>query len=242
MDNTRGKIFGIIFGVLAPPICLYFDPVLFTPHVPAPIGGMLPLWLRTPIYILSILCVLVYLFVLAKLPRPKWTNWLFAWVLLYGMMVAIVIGIVLLPLSILGIFLFGAGLLGLIPFITATCYWIAYRKVERIVCTGERRRHMIMHVTPSCMLFVISVFICLFWNWRIEVELKNVMVSPQGKRMTVMSNYAKLSGGDFERLFMKVGGLPDNDPRRQEIAQIYEELTGRNFEEDIKWFSDFDRD
>jgi hypothetical protein len=110
--------FDLVFGIFAPIACFIFDPIVFQ----SVIGGapLLPEY-QTITYLISGFEIAVLCFWLVFREGPELQNAVIGGALFLGGSFCLVIGIVLLPFSVMGL-LVGIGVFGFIPFLTAIVY------------------------------------------------------------------------------------------------------------------------
>lgn len=201
-SERRWAIAGWIFGVVLPLLCFALDgvlQVLFAPGVPTDPGiGPMPLlgraW-RLPVVASVGLGVFAMGLWLWQRGRSRSFAWFAAPLLLYGFGVALTIGIVLIPFSVIGLLAL-IGLLGFIPFVTAIVffYWW-FRALEETRCLW------IAGVVSIAVALGLSALAVTVQRWtltaprpeaatrvtvgpgRLEVEGGRViLVQPQGRR------------------------------------------------------------
>ncbi len=118
--TTRQLVYDIMFGIVLPILCFIFDPIVFSGD--GFINGLVPLaQFKLFVYLsasLSILTLAVWLLASRAL---KSSGGIIAGILLSGAICSFLIGILILPLSILGL-VFVIGALGFTPFFTAFVY------------------------------------------------------------------------------------------------------------------------
>ncbi|MET0646919.1 MAG: hypothetical protein ABW208_09890 [Pyrinomonadaceae bacterium] len=112
--------FDVLFGVVMPVLCFYFDPIVFK-------GGLVDgggLYRPHQLYAYTIsavemvaLCTLLFATGRAR-SRPA----ALAGMLLAGAAFSLAVGLAILPFSVIGLVFFLAGLLGFVPFLTAFVY------------------------------------------------------------------------------------------------------------------------
>lgn len=114
------RSFDFIFGIAAPILCLYFDPIVFRGDgCYGPILGRV----TTFAYVGVGLEVALLAIWLVFSHRLGTSGDFVAGVFGIGAVVSFGVGLVILPFSLIGILLLGLGLLGFIPFLTAIVYW-----------------------------------------------------------------------------------------------------------------------
>lgn len=113
-----------IMGVFLPMICFYFDPIVFRSGFGD--DGLLSDY-RLPAYVLAFSAIMAQAAWLLWGERLGWLRSIIGFVLLSATVAALLIGLVLFPISVLGI-MFLIGLLGFTPFFAAMVYWRTARK------------------------------------------------------------------------------------------------------------------
>jgi len=111
------RTFDVVFGLLAPVLCFYFDPIVFQ-------GNLLgePLYGDYQMFAYLVTAIEVSVLVLWLFgPRVRAIGALLGGVLIAGSVFSTVVGIAILPFSLLGL-LAVIGVLGFIPFFTAFVY------------------------------------------------------------------------------------------------------------------------
>lgn len=115
-QTSAQKKFDWIFGVVLPVVCFFFDPIVFVS------GGMEHLHdYKIGVYLLTYVSIMAMVAWLLWREKLKWLNAVLAGLFAAGALVALTIGIVIFPISLVGlIFLIGA--LGFTPLITSVIY------------------------------------------------------------------------------------------------------------------------
>jgi hypothetical protein len=120
--QATGKqtVFDVLFGIVLPVLCFIFDPIVFRGNF---FGGM-PLFgqLTFLAYSIAFIEILVLAVWLCGRERLGARAIAMGGFLLTGALISLLIGILILPLSLIGI-LFLIGILGFTPFVTAFVFW-----------------------------------------------------------------------------------------------------------------------
>lgn len=128
--------FDWVFGVILPIICFAFDPIVFRD------GDALGMWLgkfQVFAYVLSIASIMSMAAWLLWRERLGWAIPFLAGLFAAGSVVSLIVGIALLPLSLLGLIIL-IGVLGFTPFFTAFVYLRnSYRALYRYDLFGETK-------------------------------------------------------------------------------------------------------
>ena len=117
------KIFDVIFGIVAPVICIIIDPGIIRPPFDSCVGT-LTVFNQYAMFMYAAMAIgIVSLTIwLALNDTLKDAAPFFAAVFAIGVLFALTIGITILPVSVYGLALMGLGALGFIPFLTALTY------------------------------------------------------------------------------------------------------------------------
>jgi hypothetical protein len=118
-DRTEPQlVFDVVFGLLAPVLCFYFDPLVFK-------GGFVgqPLYPSYQLFTYAITALAVSVLAVSMLFDRRLGRWsrVVGGVLINGAVFSSVIGFAIFPYSLLGLMI-AIGLLGFIPFLTAFVY------------------------------------------------------------------------------------------------------------------------
>jgi hypothetical protein len=111
-------VFDLLFGVVAPVLCFVFDPVVFKSWEFGP--PLFPQY-QAFVYLVSGIEILILIIWIACGERLQHISGVVGGMLMSGAIFSGLIGLVLLPFSILGL-AFGIGLFGFIPFLTGLVY------------------------------------------------------------------------------------------------------------------------
>ncbi len=183
--------FDWVFGVILPVVCFVFDPIVFKGGA-AEFGEIKPF-----AYILSFVLVMAMSAWLIWGEKLKWLNAFLAGLFLVGGIISLGIGIILLPLSLVGL-IFIIGILGFTPLFTSIIYLrCAFRAYQTAKPFLEKR------VLNNA--FVLSAIFSFVIPYVVNVEIKKAMDEMiNGDAQTVRSNARKLKYVaplvNFERL------------------------------------------
>lgn len=109
------KRFDWFFGVLLPVICFTFDPIVFTSETAL---GKYKAFAYTLSFV-SVMAMAAWLIWGAKL---KWLNAFLAGLFVVGGFISLGIGIIIFPISLIGLFFYFIGALGFTPLFTAVVF------------------------------------------------------------------------------------------------------------------------
>lgn len=136
-------VFDIFFGIVAPILCYLFDPIVFQARIFDRSPGFLHSvrWSVCGLAVLAMVCLTVWLAFGRARPR---LDALLGGGMLAGALLAFAIGVVILPLAVLGLFYYFVGVFGFIPFVTFRVFWrnmrLAWRHARRRAGAGIAAR------------------------------------------------------------------------------------------------------
>jgi len=156
--------FDWIFGVVLPVVCIFFDPVFFSARVGTPLFGTFQIF----VYCLSFTGIVTMMAWLIWGKRLKWLNAFIAGLFLTCGAVALIIGVFVLPYSLMGLIIL-IGALGFTPLFTGIVY---LRNGVRAVGAAEQlfsRKTLIYTVILSVLAsgiipYVINVEVNRRWT------------------------------------------------------------------------------
>ena len=220
--------FDWLFGVILPAVCFFFDPIVFRGDVwgAAMFGAYKPF-----AYILgfsSIMAMTAWLMWGAKL---KWLNPFLAGLFAVGGVVSLAVGIVIFPISLLGLIVL-IGALGFTPLFSAVVY---LRNSSRAFGAAKPflNKKLIIYSFAISMLFSAVIPFVTY----AEAE-KSMNGLKYGDEETIRYQMAKLRYMapliNFDLLAVDYHRSTDEartTPRMKAIAEFYKEMTGNNMDE-----------
>ena len=121
--TCQQSMFDWLFGLIMPAICFYFDPFVFRSET----GGALLERYQFSTYMISGLAIMAMVTWLLFAPKLAVLNSLFSGLFAISGVIALTIGIILFPFSLIGMF-FIIGVLGYVPFFTS---FVLFRNAVR---------------------------------------------------------------------------------------------------------------
>lgn len=237
---TRAQLrFDVIFGLVLPVLCFAFDPIVFR--------GDFGLIGREGVYhsvrlfaytasALEIATLACWLFVIRKYPvwsRPA------GGVMAAGALFSFVLGVAILPFSVIGMLFVGVGALGFIPFVTALVYLRNARRALRLNRRGSPVRGGASAAFAFGLAFALGAPAVAQRGANAIIKGASAEVVAGGElsplRQRVVRALALLSGETCYDLAEEYGRQPDAE-RRARLAEAYREVTGK----DISSFRDRD--
>src|SRR5687768_16743997 len=116
--TTPQLIFDVTLGLLAPVLCFYFDPVVFQGNLIGPLYSGYQLFA----YSITAIAICMLMVWLAFGRRLRSFGALLSGFLYAGAVFSVVIGVAILPISVIGLMMI-IGVFGFTPFFTAFAYW-----------------------------------------------------------------------------------------------------------------------
>jgi hypothetical protein len=222
-------IFDVTVGMILPVLCLVFDPLVFR-------GGLMgrPMLGDYQFFAYGLIAIeIVALGVWLAMGRRagEWCGVL-GGVMIAGAAFSAVIGLLLLPLSVIGL-VFIVGVLGFMPFVTAFIYWRNARRA--LAAAGARMSRAALYLTLA-LGAIVPVGAPAFAHWRvkrtIEVSLSEVLAGGDVRTDAATRRLSYLSWfieGEFDQLVLAYDR--ETDPARKErLARAYREITGDDIE------------
>jgi len=223
--NTQ-KGFDWAFGVVLPLICMMADPIVFKGHGLA--HGSPVLGSAKPFaYLLSFISIFIMVGWLLLGNRLKSSGALVAGTFFAGSAISFVVGVVLLPLSLIGMFML-IGFLGFTPLFSAFVYlrngFRAYRSAE--VFLENRIR---LGITLLAGLFSLTI------PYVVNREINAYVSEMVGGNAAIIYSHAERIKYfaplvDFSRLGGHYCNSPDSK-EHQALTEVYQRFTGGSIED-----------
>lgn len=232
---TRAQVrFDVIFGLILPVLCFVFDPIVFRGN--SNLLGYDGMYQRVRLFAysasaLEIATLACWLFVVRK--YPAWSRPV-GGVMAAGALFSFALGVLILPLSVIGLLFVGIGALGFIPFVTALVYLRNARRALRLNRTG----------TPvsggATAAFVFGLAFALGMPAVAQRGATRIVrnasaeavagdrLSP--RRRSVVRALTFLSGETFDDLVEDYRS-ESNAERRSLLSEAYWEVTGKDIKE-----------
>lgn len=228
------KKFDWTFGVVLPVICFAFDPVVFKGNAlgAATYGAYKPF-----AYLLSFTSILAMMAWLIWGDRLKSVSSLMGGLFLMGSVVSFAVGVVLLPLSLLGLIVV-IGALGFTPLLTGIAY---LRNGVRAVRSARAFLPGRSPVYATALAALFSFTVPFVINAEINRSIRNIkfgdekVAAAESRKLRLLSplvNFDVLA----KECFVESDGEP-RAPKMQIIAALYADMTGQRIE-DRRWLFD----
>lgn len=218
------RTFDWLFGVIFPVVCFVFDPTVFKGG--GGLGGAFLGHIKPFAYVLSFVSVMAMAAWLIWGDKLKWVNGFLAGLFAVGGIISFGIGIVLLPYSLLGLFVL-IGILGFTPLLTAIVF-------SRNALRTFNSAKPFLEMKTLIHAFALSAILSAVVPYILNVEIKNSLDKiAQGDAATIRAEaqYLKYVAPivNFDSIPRQYFGEPNRE-RKAALAEVYNNLTGENIE------------
>jgi hypothetical protein len=233
LPTKKSQWFDIIGGLVLPAVCVVADPIVFkTSFVLGNFRG--PLLQRYAVagYLEILIGMVALTIFLWRRPASPFL----AGILLAGAMFAFVLGAVLLPFSLLGLF-FVIGALGFTPFFSGFVFARACLHTIRTSLTIKRTSRIALYVSLGVLCaLAIPVGLQFTANRKLDAAVHRLLTGDQrahDQRLLRLMNWA----ADLEPVLSAYMAEKD-ETRKQHLATVYEDITGTDIEERLRALAD----
>ena len=216
------KCFDVVFGILAPVVCVVADPIVFKTS-----GSLTTPWISyaTGAYVfiaLEILTLSAWLFIPRKGPLPTLA---LAGPLLAGALASACLGLRMLPLSLIGLMVF-IGILGFTPFVTGFVFLRNGLRAWRSL--GEEHRSE-FHRGIAVFFAFFTMAVAVGGQWTSDRSMAALVADPDSPRARQVVRWLG-TGSQADDLV--AAWEKETDPiRKERLAKTYREVTGRDVED-----------
>jgi hypothetical protein len=236
-NNTEPQaVFDIAFGLIAPILCFYIDPVVFK-------GGVMgqPILEPYQLFAYGVTALAVSLFAVAMLFGSRLGMWsrLIGGALICGSVFSAVIGLAILPYSLMGLIVV-IGLLGFIPFVTAFVYlrvgWRALHSEEPTPPGSWANALLVGAILSLVIPALVSLYVARTASHSIDAILHG---SPEQAQLAVgrLRWLPLIPQQTLEPIVQAY--MVEKDPNRKEtLKNSYRVLTGEDIEKRIAILND----
>jgi hypothetical protein len=227
--TRKQKVFDWAFGVIVPLICVAADPIVFRSAGPnGPLFGAY----RPFAYLLSIASILAMAAWLLWRSKLKWLAAPISGLFLFGGSISLLVGIILLPFSIIGILLYFIGLLGLTPLFSAVVFLRnggrAYR--ASLMAIGDQaawQAALLAGLLSFVVPYVVNIQIARAVN---EIATGDVQtIQRETTKLKLVAPLLDL--GSVSNRYHRFDDIEKQSPRANELANSYKQLSGLDIED-----------
>lgn len=238
MPTTTGaqRTFDVIFGLIAPVLCFTFDPIVFRDGLDR---ALFPEYQPYAYMVsgLEILLLVVWMVWGRKLqPHTR----MIGGMLISGALFSIVLGVIILPFSLLGLFL-GIGIFGFIPFLTGLVYLRNGRSALQLSQTHRVARPWIGSVVISCVVVLGAPAGLTFIASHFVSQSMNAVIysGPQTADMAIdQIKYLRFFARPQVDRLVSAYLLENEQSRKDELKRRYLKLTGEDIDEKLRILAD----
>jgi hypothetical protein len=228
--TRKQTVFDVVFGIALPTLCFIFDPIVFRGNFigGSPLFGQIQ-FLAYAIAFIEISTLLIWLCARERLDAYAVTIGGFLYT---GAHISLLIGIVLLPLSLIGL-VFGIGILGFTPFVTFIIFWRNGRRAINL-CPLRASRERRLAAFVLGIIFVIGGPLAahLKISQAAQASLTKILegdareAEEATEQLRLISH---LSHTNTDKIVWAYHNEQDQ-ARRERLARAYLKLTGEDIE------------
>ena len=217
--------FDIVVGIVLPFFCLWLDPIVFrSSSFGEPILGNY----RIVGYLVIVIGILS---LSAWLTLRKWPA-VFAGLLTASAIHAMLLGVVLLPTSLIGM-LFLIGVLGFSPFLTAYVFWRNGHQAYRMACSPQSQYPRTMAILCLLLAGLVPWTAQSYVNWRVAVAILRIESQDDTTFSRGVEFFRKIRMWVGEEAIMTAYQRTEDEERRQALSRGYREITGNDLAEEL---------
>jgi hypothetical protein len=235
--TRRQKIFDVVVGIILPVLCLYFDPIVFRGGI-----GDAPMLGRFRLFAYAVVAVEIAALALWLAAGERIKEWggMLGGAMLAGAIFSFVVGVLILPYSILGL-LFLIGVLGFSPFF---CAFVYLRNAARSLKVSSAYLGASRRAAALALGAAVSICAPAYAHLRIERAVARglpELMSGDEARAAAAARRLRfaswLGATDFDDL-ARAYEFETDAARKERLARAYQALTGRNVEDRLSVLHD----
>jgi hypothetical protein len=215
--------FDWIFGVVMPVVCFFFDPIVFKS---ASFGAPLLANYKPFAYILSFVSILAMMAWLLFGEKLKWFGGFLAGLFLVGGIVSLGVGVVLFPLSVVGLIML-IGILGFTPLFSALVY---LRNASRAFRSAASFLEKGILVKAFALAALLSAIVPVIANQQLKKSLDKII---DGDAATIRAEAQKLKWFaplvNFD-VFERRSRFNNTEEEQKALVDAFYQLTGEDLE------------
>jgi hypothetical protein len=237
-EVTRPQlVFDVIFGAIGPILCFVFDPIVFHSGFAGP--ALFPAY-QPIVYLFSSCEIVLLCFWLIMGPGSELWNAMFGAALFCGGLFCLAIGCILLPFSAMGL-MFGIGLFGFTPFLTALVYLRNGSRALRAKSYESSTFTRVVGALCGCLL-VLAVPTLLALEIRMTVSSSiDEIVRGDSEHASRAAHrlvpFRFLADAELDRVVQAY--IAASDPQRKQLLKShYRDVTGEDIEVRVRIVQD----
>jgi hypothetical protein len=225
--TARQRAYDVMLGIVMPILCFIFDPIVFSSG--GFINNFVPLSpFRLLVYLFSALAIVALAAWLFASRDLKSSAGIIAGVLLSGALCSLVLGILILPLSLLGLIVL-VGALGFTPFFTAFTYLRNGVRAVRMAEAHVSRGTLVGTVLAGALVVIAVPVAAHVGVERVVSQAMRDLMRGDPQAMETAVNRLKYVGWSANLDDIVWAYSKEQDPtRKQNLARAYEQITGHD--------------
>lgn len=231
-------IFDVLFGVILPIVCLVCDPIVFKRsdiliskfHYLPPV--MFPSYAPFAYCLIGIDAALLIFILFVQLRSV-----FFGGCLLSGAIFSLILGILMTPMTLLGLFI-GIGVFGLAPFFASFVYFRNFLRIIRHSIHRSLAAIVFLVFLGLSTTFLISFSFHQIVSMHIDTSLEFIACGNAHSEKQARETLQRLRFlFNDDRLIMQYNQTQDENQKKK-IAEAYQQITGRSLLERVSRMSD----
>lgn len=230
---TSGQVvFDVVFGILMPVFCFCFDPGI--------IRGTESTFSESRVFIYGFSGIAIFTMSiwLGCGQRMRSLTAVFGGVLLAGALISFAIGVIIFPLTLIGI-LFVIGLLGLVPFVTGFVYLRnALRAIRQTGSAASRSLRVATVVFSAVMAIALPGAAQLTVTKMVNQSIAEILDQNSGSVDVPIARIKKLHLVVDTDPIVREYENESSTLRRERLSQAYKEITGGDIDKRVRALND----
>jgi hypothetical protein len=236
--TIKQNIFDVALGIIMPVLCFYFDPGILRDGFSGFTMGLPVKQASVFIYILSGLAIPTLALWLWLGPRLKRWGGMVGGVLLAGAILSFTIGIVIFPLTFIGLIVL-VGVLGFVPFLTAFVYLRnGLRAIEQANLTLPRFQLVASFLLGAMLAIGIPVIAQQKINQMVNESMAQILRDDNEPADEAISRAKYFKWLIDTRPILLAYDKETNSGRKERLAKAYMEIEGEEIEVPLTRLSD----
>jgi hypothetical protein len=225
--TTPQIVFDVLMGAVAPVLCFLFDPIVFTARFGAP---LFPDY-QTFAYVLSAAQVFLLCVWLVLPPENHVGRGMIAGGLMGGAIFCLATGVILAPFSLLGL-MFGIGIFGFTPFVTAFVYIRNSIRASRIAPTRPSFETGIASIAGFLFALALPLALSLAIHSAASNAVNDVIQGDAqrakfaAQRLIPLRYVAEAELNRISEAYL----AEQNPEKREQLRMLYQQITGEDLE------------
>jgi hypothetical protein len=225
--------FDVVAGIILPILCFLFDPIVFAPEPDRLLGPLGISQYQVLVYAVSAISIATLALWLAAGSRIESFTGVVAGVLFTGAICSVLIGVLILPLTLLGLLVI-IGVLGFIPFFTFFVY--LRNAIRALNSASERSRTSQARLVEALLLgAAITIVVSVALHWKVNrvasQSIAELLTDDSGFSGPAVRRLRYVGwAANLDQLVLAYSN-ENNQTRKNNLARAYREITGHNIED-----------